>query len=301
MYDGRAGVALVRGLMAHAALQMMHEGKDGGDLVERASEETLAECARSAREPTDSVLSSIGSIVRDVSSVVDHYRRRVMPVTSQWTLLGCEVPVWWVLREETSVVGRVGNHPFRDEPQAAALSSHVDALFLDDEGRPTIWDWKWRRHSPSIADRTRNLQMAAYWGAMLMGQVLLDSLPRNWKRLESVSPDCAGGWCQPDYKITPVPRVCWVDLPSLKPYTRATIGEDDSGRATEFKKGDDRPLNKIIRPIRHDCSNVHAIESALLQRADMLDRAPVFIPQPNGCAHCECEPWCPRFDMPITS
>jgi len=104
------------------------------------------------------------------------------------------------------------------------------------------------------------------------------------------------GWFRFDPGQFALARGAWVDLPSLKPYSRATIGTDDGGQACQFVKGDPRPLSRVIRYVDFKESQIDKIEEAALRRADMLinEDAP-FIPQ--GCSHCECEPWCPRFDM----
>ena len=64
----------------------------------------------------------------------------------------------------------------------------------------------------------------------------------------------------------------------------------------QFVKGDPRPLSRAIRYVDFKESQIDNIKDAALARADMLinETAP-FIPQ--GCSHCECEPWCPRFDI----
>ncbi len=270
-FDGRAGTALVRGLLAHSALELLHrdDGSSGlTSILEEAASRTLEGLANEGREPSESVSTNLPIIVKDVMAVLERYRSRILPITARMTLIGVEIPVFWPLSE------------------SVAFSSHVDALFTDEEGRVVIWDWKWRKDQLSFSDLSRNLQLAAYFGVALDGLFCLPLLPPGWVENSEAE---EGVWCSPDGEM-PTPLVSWVDLPSLKPYMRKTIVDD-----LEYKKGDGRPINRIIRTVNHHPGILDKIKHALIQRAELLTGEPVYIPQ--GCAHCECEPWCPRFDM----
>jgi hypothetical protein len=270
-FDGVAGTALVRGLMIHNALEMLHYNWDcpAADILASSSSKTLSVMEDEGRQPSDAVMANLPTLVREMNVVLEQYIERVLPITKKWTLLGCEVPVYWQLRDDVH------------------LSSHLDAMFINSEGLPVFWDWKWRATSASFSDLSRSLQLACYWAAIasgngmfqLKGSPKLNRIQDDWYVFEQCNPKGA-----------------WVDLPSLKPYSRATIGTDDEGRARQFVKGDPRPLSRAIRYVDFKESQIDNIKNAALARADMLinGTAP-FIPQ--GCSHCECEPWCPRFDM----
>ena len=278
-FDGVAGTALVRGLAAHTALENLHKDTSEltSDLVQHALASTVDMLASEGREASDAVERNIGSMASEIVTMLESYRRRILPLTSKWTLLGTEVPVYWELRDDVH------------------LSSRVDVLYIDENERAICWDWKWRKDALAISDLSRNLQLACYWGALIDGglfQLKANERASGW--------DCSGdGWYSlPDG--SKVPLVSWVDLPSLKPYARATMGQDDSGRAIQYKKGDDRPVCRVIRTPNFHPKQLGNIKDAALVRADMIinGTAP-YIPQ--GCSHCECEPWCPRFDMATTS
>ena len=279
-FDGVAGIALVRGLVAHQALELIHHQPDEllSPILNDASAKVIEELEQQGRTPSDSVMSGLKDIEADILTVLDAYKRRIIPITSKWTLLGTEVPVYWELGE------------------GVQLSSHIDALFLTDEGKPIIWDWKWRKDPMAISDLSRNLQLACYFACLVNGMVELR--PDTVSKLD-VKHDWANdtsGWTYPP-DGSPTPDVAWIDLPSLKPYTRKTTAKDDEGKETTFVKGDDRPLSRTIRTVKHHPDQVETIKAYALQRANLIrNNVPMYIPQ--GCSHCECESWCPRFDMP---
>ena len=216
-------------------------------------------------------MNNLPTLVRQMHAVLVQYRERVLPITNKWTLLGCEIPVYWELRKDVH------------------LSSHLDVMFMDQGGNIVFWDWKWRVTSASICDLGRSLQLACYWGAIASGQGLFQFGEGFGNEILTEVED---GW----YSIRSSACGAWVDLPSLKPYSRATMGTDDEGRACQFSKGDPRPMGRVIRYVDFKQSQIEKIKESALLRADMLinETAP-FIPQ--GCSHCECEPWCPRFDI----
>ena len=271
-FDGVAGTALVRGLMVHTALELLHieHEVDIADLLVRSTEKTLDTMSDEGRMPSDAVSANMDSMVREMHNVLLQYQLRILPLTKDWTLLGCEVPVYWELREDVH------------------LSSHLDVIFQREDGKVIFWDWKWRAAAnASYSDLGRSLQLATYWAAIASGNGLFKL---------SGSPDLDR--IQDDWYIFPecTPIGAWLDLPSLKPYSRATMGTDDEGRGTQFVKGDPRPLSRVLRYVDFKESQIEKIKEAALLRADMLIQGTApFIPQ--GCSHCECEPWCPRFDI----
>jgi hypothetical protein len=252
------------------------------EILVLASIFTLNQMEMEGRTPSDSVTNNLDAIVKEIHGVVEAYRRRVYPISKKWTLCGVEVPIYWQLRDDVH------------------LSSHIDALFVNDEGRPIIWDWKWREAAgAAMADLSRSPQLACYWAFLASGEGMVKLPEENVAKLDKMFNWAreGDGWTYPP-DGTDVPQVAWVDLPSLKPYSRATVGIDDAGRSVRFVKGDDRPLSRVIRNIGFCSANdsVKKIKALALSRADMLlaEEVPAI---PQGCSHCECEPWCPRFDM----
>ena len=273
-FDGIAGIALVRGLVAHEALELIHWKPDEllSPILHDATARVIEKLIQEGRQPSDSVMGGLKEIEADILTVLDAYKRRIIPITRKWTLLGTEVPVYWELSEDVH------------------LSSHIDALFLTDEGKPIIWDWKWRKDPMAISDLSRNLQLACYFACLVSGMVELNHTPKDWQAIDTMS-----GWTFPTEVVTP--DVAWIDLPSLKPYTRKTTAKDDEGKETVYTKGDDRPLSRTIRTIKHHPDQIETIKAFALQRANLIrNNVPMYIPQ--GCSHCECESWCPRFDIP---
>lgn len=274
-FDGVSGMALFRGLTAHSALEALHNKPDEllSAITSQAIDKTASQMEEEGRTPSDAVMNNIEGLMKEVLVVLEAYRRRILPITSQWTLLGTELPIYWELDD--------GVH----------LSSHIDALFVSQEGQAIVWDWKWRKDALAISDLSRNLQLACYFASLCDGLV---SIP-NFKILKHWDSDESGWyWQTGDF---PTPKVAWIDLPSLKPYTRRTDTQDDDGKARTFIKGDDRPLSRIIRSVQHHPQQIKSIKNAALRRAEMLmSGQPIYIPQ--GCSHCECEAFCPRFDIP---
>lgn len=282
--DGVAGIALFRGLLAHRALELLHHEPDEllSPIMTSAASHVIDQLEHDGRMPSDAVMNKLAAIETEVTNVLDAYKRRIIPITNNWTLLGTEVPIYWELSSDVH------------------LSSHIDALFITKEGKPIVWDWKWRKDALAISDLSRNLQLACYFATMVDGMVQLDEnalshLEQNhtWEPPDGLSSDC---WIYaPDG--SPTPEVAWVDLPSLKPYTRKTVAQDDTGKEVAYIKGDDRPLSRAIRTIKHHPDQVEIIKKHALQRASIIqNNVPMYIPQ--GCSHCECEAFCPRFDIP---
>lgn len=283
-FEGVAGRALFRGLVAHSALEEVHASHQDGKewALKNCADKIIADLTNEGREPSDSVMANLPAISKEIEGMVAQYEKRVIPFcdAKEYTFLGTEVPVYWELSPEVF------------------LSSHVDILFIDGNNRPIIWDWKWRVSASAVSDLSRSLQLACYWACLASGEgmVKLDD-----DKVLILDIDKRAGWAiQGDGWSYPptgsaVPLVSWIDLPSLKPYARATMGKDEQGNAVSYVKGDDRPLDRIIKSIDHKVSQVEAIRKSALLRAEMIiNKTAPYIPQ--GCSHCESEPWCPRFD-----
>ena len=271
---GESGTALFRGLTAHCALEELHKNPDEliAAHIKQASTKVINQMEEEGRTPTDAVMTNLTDISREIGVVLEAYRRRILPITCTWKLLGTELPVYWQLNDDIH------------------LSSHIDALFLTEEGRAIVWDWKWRKDALAVSDLARNLQLACYFGAICDGVI---SLP-DFRLMSNWDSDEDGWYWQTGEFLTPT--VAWIDLPSRKPYTRKTQAKNDSGEVVTFSRGDDRPISRVIRSVTHHPEQIENIKQAAVQRAMMLMSGnPIYIPQ--GCSHCECEPWCPRFDI----
>jgi hypothetical protein len=278
-FTGESGKALFRGLTTHCALEELHHHPDEliTALIQQASTKVIRQMEDEGRTPTDAVMSNLSELSREIAVVLESYKRIILPITSQWRLIGTELPVFWHLKD-------------LDNGGVMHLSSHIDALFIKENGQAVVWDWKWRKDALAISDLSRNLQLACYFAAICDGSVHIPDykLMPNWDSDEE-------GWYWQTGEF-PTPQVAWIDLPSLKPYTRKTQAKNDRGEAVTFVKGDDRPLSRVIRNVSHHPEQIENIKQAAIRRGDMLmEGSPIYIPQ--GCSHCECEPWCPRFDI----
>ena len=278
-FTGESGTALFRGLAVHCALEELHKTPDEliNAIIKQSCTKVIQQMEDEGRTPTDAVIKNLPDISKEISVVLEAYRRRILPITSEWRLIGTELPIYWHLKD-------------LDHGAVMHLSSHVDALFVTKEGQAIVWDWKWRKDALSISDLSRNLQLAAYFAATCEGMFNLPEfkLIPNWDSDEE-------GWYWQTGEF-PTPQIAWIDLPSLKPYARKTQAKNDIGEAVTFVRGDDRPLSRVIRSVNHHPGQIERIREAVIRRGDMLiEGNPIYIPQ--GCSHCECEPWCPRFDI----
>lgn len=145
------------------------------------------------------------------------------------------------------------------------FASHIDLLFREPNGDLYVWDWKWRSDSPMYGYLSRNMQFAMYAMCCREGRIQIGG---EWIALRQ--------W----------PVVAWVHLPNLRPYTRAGEG---------YAKGDERPLDRIVREVRYgDASRATILRELELRRAMMTAGLFPAIPDPLGCHLCECQAHCPE-------
>lgn len=147
------------------------------------------------------------------------------------------------------------------EPQDFA--SHIDLMWRDAGKVLHIADWKWREESPTQAYLDRNLQFALY-------------------RLCAFALD---GWIQIDGEWTQFNEDAvmeWIHIPALFPYARGT---------GEFKKGDERPLDRIVIAAG-DGPLDWAIEE--LKKRTRMARQGLWPtnPDPVGCHICMSKQFC---------
>lgn len=156
-----------------------------------------------------------------------------------------------------------------------SFASHLDLLLADDEGNPIVFDWKWTKDAPTHHYLHRNMQLGMYWLAVAHGSCQVQ-----------------GEWV--DFDV--YPRVFWCHLPNLKPYHRTTT----TGGHT-YRKGDDRPLNKVLMECHFRPDRENVILDELATRVALADQDlwPTS-PDPIGCYLCPCEQYCPRADTAPT-
>ena len=274
--------AMFRGLLAGASLEHVHnEHRRAPDLAPEAVAlglvDTKAKMVSEGRSLTDGAVRNLDQTVAECIKMCGYYIERFMPLFSQCELIACELPIRWEME-----------HPLLE--QSCHFASHLDLCFRDPENvwghganRLHVWDWKWHKQSPSYAYLIRNMQMAIYYAAMGGGGAIL----RNKKH---------DIWQQP--KEYPV--VSWVHLPALMPYMRKTVGKSTDGEEKVFLKGDERPLDRIVRNIGHNPDMVPYIEATFAQHVLSM-RMGIFLPSPDpvGCSLCPSEQWCQRYDYSL--
>jgi|688.fasta_scaffold17070_5 hypothetical protein len=267
-----ATTALFRGLVAGEAARLVHERHLHGNGEPPALYTPLATEAVSivrktldseGRQLSETVERDIQEITTDMASLMENYVRRFGDRFNRCKLLGCEVPVRW-----------------KWEKRMPEFASHIDLLLTDPWGRIVFVDWKLRDTSPTHQYLARNMQFACYWAALMRGEVMLsDGLTTAW---QSVKSNALG---------------VWFHLGHVMPFGRKTTVEDDKGMTREFQKGEDRPLRMAWREIEYPDTSVDAVVADLRTRARMIQRD-VFPanPDPTGCAICEAEQFCARYD-----
>lgn len=180
------------------------------------------------------------------------------------TVVGCELPI----RFEIEVDG-----------VAQPIASHIDILLRQKRtGRYVVADTKWREDAPTHAYLTRNLQLAVYWLGCRRGQVQYPN----------------GQWYRPGDAM-----LAWVHASYLRPVLRATSWVDhETGELVELKKGDARPMDKVVRWVNHARTAESRVEREIADRIRMM-RAGHFPTNadPVGCHLCPAEQWCDRFDL----
>lgn len=272
-----AQTAMFKGLVAGETMRIIHEKAGIHDtgaeapalytpIVAEAIDIVRKQLADEGRQMSDAVEKSMSEIISEIGEIADSYWTRLRPKFAGSTLLGCEVPVRWSYA-----------------PRLPQFASHIDLLYRNQHGNLVFCDWKLRDVSPTYHYLSRNMQFAAYHGALLEGSVMLtDGLSSEWKRL-----------AEPSVGV-------WIHLGALMPFGRKTRCEDDRGMEREFAKGDPRPVRMSWKEIEYDRNAIERIRSEIMCRAKMI-RGKVFPmnPDPQGCMLCECESFCQRFDMVV--
>ena len=86
-FDGVSGMALFRGLTAHSALEALHNKPDEllSAITSQAIDKTASQMEEEGRTPSDAVMNNIEGLMKEVLVVLEAYRRRILPITSQLT------------------------------------------------------------------------------------------------------------------------------------------------------------------------------------------------------------------------
>lgn len=230
-------------------------------MVEAAVAFVDATAEKENRPLTDAVKAGFSDTIADTCDLVRLYAQRFGSLFSASKLIGVEVPIRWTFAVD-------------DDP--VEFASHLDLLYRDPNGILTVWDWKRREDAPTLAYLARNMQLNTYALAVRYGEVLIGSGgEQEWTAMDE--------W----------PAVAWLHANNLWPYTRATTARED-GVEVQYKKGDHRPLNRVLYVNDFDPETESVVMDELATRVRMM-RAGHFPtnPDPVGCHICGSKRWCP--------
>jgi hypothetical protein len=259
-----ATTALVRGLVAHAALEHItcEPEMTTDSAVELGWDETARKLLDEGRTMTAAVIADEDAIKLEIEAVCDKYREHMAGRVHE--LVGCEIPI--------SLDIDIDGEPIRFESHADKV--YVGADPLTGEQAVVLIDWKYHATVPSSAYLARNLQIGLYQYAAMHGGLQVDGWP----------------WIMPDG--LPL-RAYWCHLPNFKPYGRKTTVVED-GEPVEYQKGDTRPPNRIFYAAT--LNSPERMLEALAVRVRMM-RADIWpaMPDPTGCYLCQssyaCDAW----------
>lgn len=266
------GKALFRGLMGHAAMEEVHQGNwsllDIPNIMNRACDNTVEKAARERRVLSIPVIRDMEKNKREVGRLVAHYIERQGGYFAKCKQIGVELPVRWTL----DVSGLDPMH----------FASHIDLLYRDEYDLIRIRDFKFQDEAPTMEYLRKNLQMFLYHFCVAEGIVKL------------YDTDNDDDWVF--FGEQPVMEVA--DMTNFKPYYMKSSTEDrETGEVTKHKKGDIRPLEKIVKiwtfePDRERIMKKELSEPVVLMRAGIWPANP----DKRGCNLCESEEWCMEDD-----
>lgn len=254
-----AETALVRGLAAHAALEIMCNDPDGSHdpwtTANAGYDATAEKLNDEGRTMTAAPIANRDKICMEIADMLEAYSRRLMPMME--SVVGVELPVSMLIEVDGETV---------------RFASHIDLIYvgaspLTGERALCVYDWKWRQDEPSSAYLARNLQIGMYWHAVRAGGVMDHD-----------------GWPieMPDLPI----ELFWIHLPNLAPYKVTRKGL--------YEKGDDRPLERVaFRATMNHEANLMAefSDQVRMMRAGFWPANP----EPTRCRIClsshACRAW----------
>ena len=260
----QATTALVRGLVAHAALEhiTLEPEMTTDSAVELAWDTTARKLLDEGRNMTAAVIADEDAIRLEIEAVCDQWRAYM--TSRMLKVIGCELPVCMDID--------IDGEPVRFE-------SHVDCVYhgadpLTGEDAVVLVDWKYHQTVPTSAYLARNLQFGLYQHAIANGGLQVDGWP----------------WLMPDG----VPLVAyWCHLPNFKPYARKTTVSED-GEPVTYEKGDRRPANRIFYAATLNEPGRLLEELAIRVRMYRAGLYPA-IPDPTGCYLCQSSYACTSF------
>lgn len=285
MTDGVAPTALVRGCIVDEALGELHTRyrdplewpsltddvfglRQTPVIVARARDATLQRLYDERRTLSPAAARDCANgmpVFDDVVSMVDGYIRMFYRFFSRCELIGAQVPI------ELRYGGRV-------------FASHLDLVFRAPSvdaspGELCIWDWKCRQDAPGGPYLVRHAQMILYWFTGRYGRLCVDPDFGLWQTF--------GEW----------PAVTWVHLPACKPYTRkGSVTNEKTGEVREWKKGDARPIEAVLKRVHldPDATGAEAEAWSIVEERIKLADAGLWpmIPDPIGCGLCGSRQWC---------
>lgn len=266
-FEPTVPTAMLRGLCFGKATELWWDDDEPLDTVAQlALDVTIANLKVEGRVLTEGAEKACGEIVEHVHQAMQLWPKCLEHVGggSMPTIVGMEIPV----RMSIEVDGI---------PQP--IASHVDLLLRDSKGGYIIADTKWREDAPTSDYLARNLQFSTYW---LCGKHASFRYPN-------------GKW----YELGCDARLCWIHASYLRPCGRAQTWVDKAtGEIFNFKKGDVRPMEKVVRWVGYANAARQVATDEIANRIRMMRQGHFPTnPDPLGCALCPSQQWCHRFDM----
>jgi hypothetical protein len=247
--------ALYVGQLWHQAARIVHEqarwdADEAGSIVIEAMPLVRQAAIAEGREPTEVLIRDEDEYAAQVAEWLGQYQLRFAERFKRYELIGCEVPVRW-----STLV----------DDEIAHFASHIDLLFRDDSGQPVVWDWKTVDKPVTRAYLSRNIQLGMYAIACEFGKVMIGG---HWEQMRQQA------------------AIYWVHIRNLNVFKKATTAVTDSGEAVQYKKGDTRPENSILRECLYVTPKCFVDEFATRVRMKRLNLHPRS-PDPTGCHLCE--------------
>lgn len=227
--DGLMETALYTGCLNDELMNRMHT-KDGlltGRLPVEDCMDFVVQKAKSERRTfAPAVQRDKDDIAEEVARNAEHYRERMGEYFSKCKIIGVQIGMRFTLE---CGLGEVH------------YATHNDLLFRNPADELVNLDFKWKEKKQTVDELSRHPQPAMMHLAIVEGQCNIGGKEDDWVMFNEM------------------PVMWWVDSRNFKAYMKAS----PDGL---FKKGDVRPLDKLITEFRLTEENHETMKDELLER-----------------------------------
>lgn len=275
---GQTTTALYLGLVFHEAATMVHTmnlwDRDSiRSIATKAGKIVSARVLDEGRPKSHAVIEAEPELLAEVCEWIEAYQVRFADYFASARLIGCELPVRLTLD--------VDGVP-------AEFASHIDLAFYVGDF-VYVWDWKTVEDSPTRDYLRRNKQLGLYHLCFERGRVEVPTF------------DDLGALVSKEWvEFGDAPIVEWVQVRNLMPFKKAQSVKDETGKVVQYKKGDTRPHNAVVRDVL--INNTDAVIEDLREMVRM-DRAGLHPTNPNttGCHLCDSRTFCKHYETESTN